>query len=50
MKKRIALQKTANEARIETGEYTITATGMDIKVITQSVVSASAGACFDIKA
>ncbi len=51
-----AERKAANEERIETGEYTISTTGTDIKAVTQGVVSASLGtsapteASYDIKA
>lgn len=49
-------KKADGEARKETGEYTINATGTDIKAVTQNVLaaalgtSAPAGASFDIKA
>lgn len=51
-----AEKKAAEEARIETGEYTISATGTDVKAVTQSVVSAALGTSapmgvsFDVKA
>ncbi len=51
-----AEKKAAEEAGTETGDYTISATGMDIKAVTKNVVSASlgtsapVGAGFDIKA
>ncbi len=51
-----AEKKAAKEAMMETGEYTISATGTDIKAITQNVIAASlgisvpAGASFDLKA
>ena len=53
---RRAEKKAAGEARKETGEYTINATGTDIKAVTQKVIaatlgtSAPTGASFDIKA
>ncbi len=53
--KRRAEKKAAKEAGKETGEYTISVTGTDIKAVTQKAIaalgtSASAGASFDIKA
>ena len=51
-----AAKKAAEEAGTETGDYTISATGTDIKAVTQNVISASLGtsapigAGFDIKA
>jgi hypothetical protein len=51
-----AEKKANEEARAETPDYTVSATGTDIKTVTQSVVSASFGtsasirAGFDIKA
>jgi hypothetical protein len=51
-----AEKKANEEARAETPDYTVSATGTDIKTVTQSVVSASlgtstsTGASFDIKA
>lgn len=47
---RWAEKKAANEARIETGEYTISATGVDIKAVTQGVVSVAYYNPVDIKA
>lgn len=53
---RRAEKKAAKEAGNETGEYTISATGTDIKAVTQKAIaaalgtSAPAGASFDIKA
>ena len=53
---RRAERKTVEEAGNETGEYTISVTGTDIKDVTQKVVAASlgtsapTGASFDIKA
>lgn len=53
---RRAEKKAAEEASTETGDYTVSATGMDIKAVTQSVIAASlgtsapTGASFDIKA
>ena len=53
---RQAERKAAEEAGNETGEYTISVTGTDIKDVTQKVVAASlgtsapTGASFDIKA
>ncbi len=49
-------KKAAEEAGTETGEYTVSATGTDIKAVTQKVIAASlgtsaqTGASFDIKA
>ena len=49
-------KKAAEEVRTETGEYTVSATGTDIKAVTQKVIaaplgtSAPTGASFDIKA
>lgn len=51
-----AEKRAAEEVRIESGEYTISATGTDVKAVTQSVVSAALGASapmgvsFDVKA
>ena len=51
-----AEKRAAEEVRIESGEYTINATGTDVKAVTQSVVSAALGtsapmgASFDVKA
>ncbi len=53
---RRAEKKAAEEAGKETGEYTISVTGMDIKAVTQKVIAAASGtsvpigASFDIKA
>ena len=53
---RRAEKKAAGEARKETGEYTINATGTDIKAVTEKVIAATSGtsaptgASFDIKA
>ena len=53
---RRAEKKAAEEARTEMGEYTVSATGTDIKAVTQKVIaavsgtSAPTGASFDIKA
>jgi hypothetical protein len=53
---RRAEKKAAEEARAETPDYTVSATGTDIKTVMQSVVSAflgtstSTGTSFDIKA
>lgn len=53
---RRAEKKIAEEARTETGEYTVSATGMDIKAVTEKVIAATSGtsaptgASFDIKA
>ncbi len=53
---RRAEKKAAEEAGTETGEYTVSATGTDIKAVTQKVIAASlgtsaqTGASFDIKA
>ena len=53
---RRAEKKAAEEAGKETGEYTVSATGTDVKAVTQKVIaaslgrSASTGASFDIKA
>ena len=49
-------RKEAEEARTETGEYIVSATGTDIKAVTQKVIAASlgmsalTGVSFDIKA
>lgn len=51
-----AEKRAAEEVRIESGEYTISATGTDVKAVTQSVVSAALGTSapmgvsFDVKA
>ena len=51
-----AEKRAAEEVRIESGEYTISATGTDVKAVTQSVVSATLGTSapmgvsFDVKA
>lgn len=51
-----AEKRAAEEVRIESGEYTISATGTDVKAVTQSAVSAALGASapmgvsFDVKA
>lgn len=51
-----AEKRAAEEVRIESGEYTINATGTDVKAVTQSVVSAALGTSapmgvsFDVKA
>lgn len=49
-----AEKKAANEAKTETGEYTISVAGTDIKVVTQSVVSAGmsvvSSSGFDVRA
>ena len=51
-----AEKRAAEEVRIEPGEYTISATGTDVKAVTQSVVSAALGTSapmgvsFDVKA
>jgi hypothetical protein len=45
-----AKKKADEEARTETLDYTVSVMGTDIKTVTQSVVSASTGAGFDIKA
>lgn len=51
-----AEKRAAEEVRIESGEYTISATGTDVKAVTQSVVSAALdtsapmGVSFDVKA
>lgn len=51
-----AEKRAAEEVRIESGEYTISATGTDVKAVTQSVISATLGtsgprgASFDVKA
>ena len=51
-----AEKRAAEEVRIESGEYTINATGTDVKAVTQSVVSAAfgtsapMGVSFDVKA
>lgn len=51
-----AEKRAAEEVRIESGEYTIGATGTDVKAVTQSAVSAALGASapmgvsFDVKA
>ena len=51
-----AERRAEKEAGKETGEYTVSATGTDIKAVTQKVIAASlgtstpAGASFDIKA
>lgn len=51
-----AEKRAAEEVRIELGEYTISATGTDVKAVTQSVVSAALGmsapmgVSFDVKA
>ena len=53
---RRAEKKAAEEVRTETGEYTVSATGTDIKAVTQKVIAASSGtsaptgASFDLKA
>ncbi|MDE5777591.1 MAG: hypothetical protein K2I10_03655 [Lachnospiraceae bacterium] len=53
---RRAEKKAAGKARTEMGEYTVSATGTDIKAVTQKVIadssgtSAPIGASFDIKA
>ena len=53
---RRAEKKAAEEARTKMGEYTVSATGTDIKAVTQKVMAASlgtsapTGASFDIKA
>ena len=53
---RRAEKKAAEEARTEMGEYTVSATGTDIKAVTQKVIaavsgtSAPTGASLDIKA
>ena len=53
---RRAEKKAANEARTEMGEYTVSATGTDIKAVTEKVIAATSGtsaptgASFDIKA
>ena len=53
---RRAEKKAAEEAGTETGEYTVSATGTDIKAVTQKIIavslgtSAPTGASFDIKA
>ena len=50
-----AEKRAAEEVRIESGEYTINATGTDVKAVTQSVVSAALGTpapmgvSFDVK-
>ena len=50
-----AEKRAAEEVRIESGEYTISATGTDVKAVTQSVVSAALGTpapmgvSFDVK-
>ena len=54
--KRRAERKAANEAGTDTDEYTVSATGTDVKAVTQTVIAASVGtavptgASFDIKA
>ncbi len=54
--KRRGEKKEAKEVRTEKGDYTITATGTDIKAVTQKAIAASlgtsgpTGASFDIKA
>lgn len=51
-----AEKRAAEEVRTESGEYTISATGTDVKAVTQSVVSAALGTSapmgvsFDVKA
>ena len=51
-----AEKRASEEVRIESGEYTISATGTDVKAVTQSVVSAALGTSapmgvsFDVKA
>ena len=51
-----AEKKAAEEAKTETGEYIVSATGTDIKAVTQKVIAATSGtsaptgASFDIKA
>ena len=51
-----AEKRAAEEVRIESGEYTISATGTDVKAVTQSVISAALGTSgpmgvsFDVKA
>jgi hypothetical protein len=53
---RRAEKKAAEEERTETGEYTVSATGTDIKDVTQKIIavslgtSAPTGASFDIRA
>ena len=53
---RRAEKKAANEARTEMGEYTVSATGTDIKAVTEKIIAATSGtsaptwASFDIKA
>ena len=53
---RRAERKAANEAGTDTDEYTVSATGTDIKAVTQKVIAASlgatvsVGASFDLKA
>ncbi|MCM1173271.1 MAG: hypothetical protein NC393_14240 [Clostridium sp.] len=54
--KRQAEKKAAQEAGTETGEYTVSVTGTDIKAVSQKIIAVSlgidapAGASFDIKA
>ena len=56
MAERRAEKKAAEEERTETGEYTVSATGTDIKAVTEKVIAATSGtstptgASFDIKA
>ncbi len=51
-----AEKRAAEEARIESGEYTISATGTNVKAVTQSIISAvlgtsaPMGVSFDVKA
>ena len=40
---KLAEKRAAEEVRIESGEYTISATGTDVKAVTQSVISAVLG-------
>ena len=53
---RRAEKKAAKEAKTETGNYTVSATGTDVKAVTQKVIAASVGATapvgasFDLKA
>ena len=53
---KLAEKRAAEEVRIESGEYTISATGTDVKAVTQSVISAvlgtsaPMGVSFDVKA
>ena len=53
---KLAEKRAAEEVRIESGEYTISATGTNVKAVTQSVISAVLGTSapmgvgFDVKA